>query len=203
MYLYSTPEPVSISYACESGTSGIQTVPFYATSQVDIIQPDNVCPIHPYYNTNVSSFSLKTELDDASSPFHLGFNSPTHMAPTHQESRSTQTETKFGDSHNYSLQKNAIKFLPLCEYSTMCLSAVMDQQLFRYTILLQMLCHLFIHPQQWNPCLLLSSTTCLSFDILNTPNIISMAPFSTPIIPEAVIFSTDSSLQFGTIDSLH
>ena len=49
----------------------------------------------------------------------------------------------------------------------------------------------------------LSITTRLSCDVVNTPNIMSMAPFSTSIVPEAFFFSTDSSLLFGTIDSLH
>ena len=98
MYLYSTPEPVTISYTCESGKSGIQSIPFYATSSSAINTPDDIYPIRQFYNTTTSS-SLTSQLDAAFSSLHSNVSVLTHKNETNQEFDTTPEELHYGNSY--------------------------------------------------------------------------------------------------------
>ena len=60
---YRKPEPVELSYTCDSGTQGTKSIPFYGFSSVQISHPEQYCSKYPFTPTNDSS--SMTELDSA------------------------------------------------------------------------------------------------------------------------------------------
>ena len=115
LFRYSTPEPVTISYTCESGASGIQTVPFYAATLFNIAEPDDFCSIHPDYQVNNTS-SLKADVDGVSPSLHSALNTHIGKIETAQESESPPEEIQNLYSHFASrMLKGKQRISRMCE----------------------------------------------------------------------------------------